>query len=73
MKALIRVKRITEYATVVDITEARFKELNEGLESHDRIIRKKAEKDANRMIDTRDWQDDELYLVEEISEWKDSN
>jgi len=66
MKALIRVMRRTEYASIVDMPQEKYDRLQAALQSDDRVERKNAEKTLNGMIDTRDWQDDDLLYVEEF-------
>jgi archaellum component FlaC len=63
MKAIITIKRLTEYATVVEMDEATFAELTRKLEGG-RVERQAAEKDLNRRIDTKDWQDDDFHSLE---------
>ena len=66
MKVLTRVMRKTEYATIVEMSEEHFKALRTGLESTDRPVRRLAEKEVNKLIDVRDWQDDDLDSIEEF-------
>lgn len=72
MKAIIRVTRKTEYASIVDMPQKKYDELQAALESGNRLERKMAETKLNSMIDTRDWQDDELLDVEEFEPFKES-
>ena len=65
MKALIRVTRRTEYASIVDMSEDEFAKLNAMLEGT-REQRREAEKTLNRAIDVRDWQDDDLESIDEF-------
>ncbi len=62
MKALINIKRITEYSTIVEMTEETFKHY-ERLMDGNRTDQNHAEKELNRKIDTKDWQDDEFYSL----------
>ena len=66
MKVIVKVTRLTEYATIVEMTEGRMNELNKGLTNPDRRKRFATEKEVNRLIDTKDWQDDDLHSVELI-------
>lgn len=72
MKVSITVKRLTTYSSIVEMDEQRFKKLTRALDSDDRTARKNAEKECNHLIDTRDWQEDELESVEEVEEFKES-
>ena len=65
MKALIRVTRRTEYASIVEMPQEKYDQLRAALDG-DRAEQKAAEKTLNGMIDTRDWQDDDLLDVEEF-------
>lgn len=71
MKAIISVTRKTEYSSIVEMDESKFKVLQAGLESRDREVRKAAEKEANGLININDWQDDELDSVEKFEEFKE--
>ena len=73
MKAIIRVTRKTEYATILEMGQASYDQYKAALESDDRVERKKAEKTLNGMIDTNDWQDDELLEIEEFEPVKDDD
>ena len=72
MKALIRVIRKTEYASIVEMTPQQYERLQHNLGSRFRGIRDGAEKELNKLIDAADWQADDLDSVEEFNEWKDS-
>lgn len=64
MKALITIKRITEYSSIVEMDEAMFDKLELELDGNWADI-KNAHNELNRLIDTKDWQDDEFHeLVE---------
>ncbi len=68
MKVLIRVKRVVELCSIVEMPEEKFREIDAALDSDDRATRCKAEWAANELVDARDWQDDEfddLYAFEE--------
>ncbi len=65
MKVLIRVKRTTEYASIVEMPEEKFKRISKAIE-HGGERGQAAELEANKLIDVRDWQDDELASMEEF-------
>ena len=65
MKALIRVTRRTEYASIVEMSQEEFHKLTAMLDG-DRTQRREAEKTLNRAIDVRDWQDDNLESIDEF-------
>ncbi len=65
MKVLIRVKRTTEYASIVEMPEEKFKRISKAIE-HGGERGQVAELEANKLIDVRDWQDDELHSLEEF-------
>jgi len=71
MKVLIRVTRRTEYASIVEMPEEKFRELQDAIENGPHMSRVIAEKEANRLIDTKDWQDDSLDSVDEFEEFKE--
>jgi hypothetical protein len=71
MKALIRVTRRTEYASIVEMPQEKYDKLRAALESEDRVVVKNAEKNLNRLIDVEDWQDDELMDIEEFVALRD--
>ena len=73
MKAIIRVTRKTEYASIVEMPQKKYDQLQAALESYDRVERKNAEKTLNGMIDTKDWQDDDLLRIEEFEPFKDED
>lgn len=70
MKAIITVKRVTEYSSIVEMDEATFErltyELDLGLSE-----RRKAEQDLNRRIDTKDWQDDEFDSLVDFKKFEE--
>jgi hypothetical protein len=66
MKALIRVTRRTEYATIVEMPQEKYDNIKAALDDDDRVVVKDAEKTLNRLIDVKDWQDDELLNIEEF-------
>ena len=66
MKVEISVIRKTTYTSLVEMEPATFYRIKNGLDSSSRDERRAAEKDANRRIDTKDWQDDDLDSVEEF-------
>lgn len=70
MKALIRVIRKTEYASVIEMSDEKFKLLSQNLMG-EKPLRKLAEKELNRLIDTNDWQDDDFDSVEEFGAYHD--
>lgn len=71
MKALIKVIRKTEYASIVEMSQADFDRLQKSYSKGSRLEQMKAEKELNGLIDTRDWQDDELESVDEFEEFKE--
>lgn len=71
MKVVVKVTRLTEYATIVDMSEEKMNDLNARLESRDRRVRRDAEKEANKLIDTKDWQDDDLHSCEPLEPLKE--
>lgn len=71
MKATITVIRKTEYSSIVEMPEEKFKDLQSRLGSRDRSVHVQAERDLNKLIDVRDWQDDELDSVENFEEFKE--
>jgi hypothetical protein len=73
MKALIRVIRKTEYASIVEMTPQKYERLQHNFGSRFRGIRDGAEKELNKLIDVKDWQSDDLDSVEEFNEWKDTD
>ena len=70
MKVLSSVTRLTEYTSIVELSEERFKQLDAMLDGG-RVAVKSAEKQINSMIDVRDWQDDELKSVDEFKPFKE--
>lgn len=73
MKAISRVTRKTEYASIVEMPQEKYYQLQAALESGDRVERKNAEKTLNGMIGTKDWQDDDLLDIEEFKPFKDED
>lgn len=71
MKVIVKVERITEYATIVEMTEDRMNDLNNRLQSPNRGVRRDAEKEVNKLIDTKDWQDDDFHSAELIEPVKE--
>lgn len=67
MKALIRVTRKTEYASIVEMDREEFDRLTAALNGS-RDQKSKSEHELNRMIDIHDWEDDELIDLEEFVE-----
>ena len=65
MKILIRVTRSTEYASIVEMTQEKYDELQTAIAGGG-AARRDAEKRLNRMIDVKDWQDDSLDSVDEF-------
>lgn len=65
MKVLINVKRTTEYASIVEMSQEEYDKLQADLEAGGQR-EKEAEKILNRKIDTNDWQDDEFESLEEF-------
>ena len=71
MKAIIRVTRKTEYASIVEMPQEKYDALQAAFKSDYRVERKNAEKTLNGMIDTKDWQDDDLLDIEEFEPFKE--
>lgn len=71
MKVRIEVKRSTTYCSYVEMAEEEFKKIEDGLHSPEFGERVEARRKCNKLIDTRDWQDDELESVEEFERVKD--
>lgn len=65
MKVIIRVVRKTEYASIVEMDKLTFDRLKLELDGNLQSV-KKAYKDLNRRIDTKDWQDDDFDSLEEF-------
>lgn len=65
MKVLIRITRTTEYATTVEMSKEEFDAYNERLLGNIET-RRKAERELNKKIDVRDWQDDDFHRLEEF-------
>lgn len=65
MKALIRVTRLTTYASVVEMPQDEFNALKSALDGP-RPDCRTASRTLNDMIDTNDWQSDELEDVEDF-------
>jgi hypothetical protein len=66
MKALIRVTRRTEYATMVDVTPEKYYELKAGLNNDDRRVVKTTEETLNQMINVKDLMHDKLERVDDF-------
>lgn len=64
MKVLIRVTRRTQYASIVEMKEEMYKRICDTLDA-DSGDSEVAE-ELNAMIDTADWQDDELISLDEF-------
>ena len=73
MKILVKVTRLTEYATIVEMTKERMEELNMELTHSDRRRRNQAEKAVNKLVDTNDWQDDDFHSCELLEEVKEDS
>lgn len=76
MKVIISVIRKTEYTSIVEMDEAKFNRIRDGLNASrrtDRATVRLAEKEANSLIDTKDWQDDDLDSVEQFEEYKEQH
>lgn len=69
MKVIIRVVRKTEYASIVEMDNVTFDNLKRDLDGG-RVERMRAEKDLNRRIDVKDWQDDDFDSLEEFDPLK---
>lgn len=70
MKAVITIKRITEYSSIVEMDEATFERIDKELEGS-RTEENKAHKELNRLINTNDWQDDEFQSLEEFKRFEE--
>ena len=64
MKVLIRVTRRTQYASIVEMKEEMYKRICDTLDA-DSGDSEEAE-ELNAMINTADWQDDELISLDEF-------
>jgi hypothetical protein len=71
MKVKITVIRRTEYTSIVDMTEEKFTDLHERINSRG-DTRRNAEQEANRLIDVSDWQDDTLHSLDEFEAFEDA-
>lgn len=69
MKAVISVYRRVKYTSIVEISEQDFSRLDRILDEGTRSERIKAEEELNNLIDTSDWQDEELDHLDEFSEY----
>lgn len=65
MKVIITINRITEYSSIVEIDRATYDRINKDLDGG-RMEINRANKELNRMIDVKDWQDDEFHSLEEF-------
>lgn len=63
MKAIIRVKRLTEYATIVEMTPQDFESYSTALHGGGPVA-KSAQNQLNNKIRSDDWQDDSLEELE---------
>lgn len=70
IQVCISVIRKVEYATIVRMTRKEFNAYRKRLDSNIREERKSAENELNNMIDTNDWQYDELHLLLGLEEVK---
>ncbi len=71
MKVIITVKRVTTYSSIVEMDGHTFESLKSDLEYPGRTERQRAEREINRRIDTKDWQDDDFESVEEFEPLKE--
>jgi archaellum component FlaC len=69
-KAIITVKRLTEYSSIVEMQETTFNRIAKDLEGG-RVEVKRAEKELDRLIDTKDWQDDEFSSLEGFEKFEE--
>lgn len=65
MKVLITAIRRTEYTSIVEMPEEKFNDLKKRINSRGES-RRKAEEEANRLINVKDWQDDTLHSLDEF-------
>ncbi len=63
------VTRSTEYVTITDLSVEAFKRLDAALSSDDYKIRRRAEEEANNLVNVDDWQDDNLESINEFGKW----
>lgn len=63
MKVIITVKRLVEYSTIVEMDEKIFQNHEREL-AGGRVESQKSEKELNRLIDVKDWQDDDFHSLE---------
>lgn len=70
MKALIAVKRTTEYATVVEMSQETYDSIQAALDGT-RTESNAAERELNRLIDVKDWQDDSFDSLESFEPFTD--
>ncbi len=66
MKVIISVTRKVQYSSIVEMDEAKFSQLNNDLNSANRSESRAAEKQLNKMINAKDWQDDDFDSVDEF-------
>lgn len=71
MKAIIRAKRLTEYATIVEMSQDDFRVYQEALHGGGPTA-KSAEKQLNMKIKQDDWQDETLEELE-FEEFEDES
>lgn len=70
MQALITVTRRTVYTSIVEMSEDTYKRLDTALNGG-RVETSQAQKELNRLIDTADWQDDELHTLDEFRRFEE--
>lgn len=71
MKAIITVKRITEYSSIVEMDEDTFNRLNQELEEGGNETIRRTERELNKLVDVEDWQDDEFESLEEFKRFEE--
>lgn len=71
MQVTLSLTRKTQYSKIVEMEESKFKKLESALDGVDRGARREAEKELNRMVTEKDWQDDDLDSVDEFEEFKE--
>lgn len=64
MQAIITVKRITEYCSIVEMTQEKYDALQKAIEDGTLAEACAAEQELNKLIDTKDWQGDDFDSLE---------
>lgn len=63
---MISVTRKTKYTSIVEMPEEKFKQIKNDLESKNWPTRRAGEKEADKLVNVNDWQDDDLDSVDEF-------